>query len=78
MRAGYTLSSQYIFGSSNLTASQLNDFSTSVSVLSGYILDAITTWGTEFNTRVNGYVSFVYMVSVINICLVIILHVILF
>lgn len=36
-------------GEKDMNASQLGEFSTSVSVLSAYILDAITTWGTEFH-----------------------------
>lgn len=46
MRVGHNMAESYINGRSNLTVDKLDEFSLSVSVLSGYILDAITTWGT--------------------------------
>ena len=45
MRAGQMLADSCIMGTANLTKSKINEFSLSVAVLSGYVLDAIVTWG---------------------------------
>lgn len=78
MRAGHELADSYINGRSKITTAQLDEFSLSVAVLSGYILDAITTWGTEFNDQVMRFLSTVIVYTIVNMCLVTILHVLLF
>ena len=45
MKTGQILAESYLQGRTNLTKAKLDEFSLSVAVLSGYILDAIVVWG---------------------------------
>lgn len=45
MKTGQILAESYIQGRTNLTKAKLDEFSLSVAVLSGYVLDAIVVWG---------------------------------
>lgn len=53
-------------GEKNMNSSQLGEFSTSVSVLSAYILDAITTWGTEFHSLLDKLIQQQTILTVVN------------
>ncbi len=44
-KIGHKIAYSYINNESSLDATQLDEFSLSVTVLSAYSLDAITTWG---------------------------------
>ena len=57
MRYAFYQSTNYIKGDQLMSKSELDEFSKSVAVLSAYILDAIVTWGSEFNTRISSLIS---------------------
>ena len=57
MRYAFYQSTNCIKGDRLMSKSELDEFSKSVAVLSAYILDAIVTWGSEFNTRISSLIS---------------------
>ena len=66
MRVGSQRARVYMSGEKNMNSSQLGEFSTSVSVLSAYILDAITTWGTEFHSLLDKLIQQQTILTVVN------------
>jgi hypothetical protein len=66
MREGSTKASSYMNGEIDLNASQLAEFSSSVSILSAYILDAISTWGAEYNQNLSDLISQQQILTLIN------------
>ena len=78
MRAGQALAESYIQGRVNLTKSQIAEFNLSVSVLSGYVLDAIVTWGNEFNDRVLAIKNEGVILKIVLCSILFIIHIVLF
>lgn len=52
LRYGQRLGENCIYNRTNLTAAQLDEFTLGGTVLSAYVLDAITTWVSEFASKV--------------------------
>jgi hypothetical protein len=52
IRFGFIQTSEYLSGKANLTTSNLNDLSTSLTLTAYYFQDAITTWTHEFSQKI--------------------------
>lgn len=52
LRYGQRLGQNCIYNRVNLTAAQLDEFTLGGTVLSAFVLDAITTWVSEFASKV--------------------------
>ena len=52
LRYGQRLGESCIYNKTNFTAAQLDEFTLGGTVLSAYVLDALTTWVSEFASKV--------------------------
>lgn len=66
MRVASQRARDFMNGEKDMNSSQLGEFSTSVSVLSAYILDAITTWGTEFHSLLDMLIQQQTILTLVN------------
>ena len=59
-----------------MTAAQIQNYTSSVNILSTYVLDAITTWLNEFSGYVNADFQNNLTISIVILVLIIILHIV--
>jgi hypothetical protein len=76
LRAAYPQVQMYLNQKINLTTSQLNDITTSLTLVAYYITDAITTWASEFTGKVTYYEGLDTLLCIIAASLVLLLHLI--
>lgn len=61
-----------------MSEKELEEFSRSVTLLSAYILDAIVTWGNEFNTRITLLVAEFFHSNILEVVLIFAIHIFIF
>jgi len=71
---GYNQVSDYIYGRKNMTVTQLDELSTSLTMTAYFITDAITTWATEFGAQINNFENLNLKLSVAIGLFILLLH----
>ncbi len=76
LRAVHATVDNYINLRINLTVAQLNDVTTTLTIVAYYITDAITTWAGEFSSQVETYERLDTLLCMVAAGVVILLHLI--
>ena len=76
LRAVHPMINNYINLKINLTVPELNDITTTLTIVAHYVTDAITTWTSEFDKKITDYESLDTLLCIIAALIVLLLHLI--
>jgi len=65
-------------GKITMSSAELDEYTMSISVNSVYLLDAISTWSSEFGSRIISEQQFITQLCIIMTLIIILLHLLIF